>query len=95
MRAQEGLAPFNNAAASTQTFNLEGGQYAIITKSTGSGTIDVSILGPDGSTYIPCGYTQVTATSSYTLISLPPGSYKMVIATFTANYVVIARVPGE
>lgn len=96
MRAQEIQKPFTNAAAATSTaFALGGGRYAFAFNGTGSGTVDLKMLGPDGATYQACGLTQITATTGFQVVELPPGTYEVVIATFTANYVTIARIPGE
>lgn len=96
MRAQEGVAPFVNAAPGTSAqFELRGGRYAFMFIGTGAGTVDLKALGPDGATLVPCGLTQITATVGYQVVDLPPGQYKVVIATFTANYVSITRVPVE
>lgn len=73
-------------------FTLRGGSYWIETSSTGTGTIDLKKLGPDGSTYT-ARITQITATAGQQTISLPPGTYEWVIATFTANYLEITRIP--
>lgn len=82
----------NQAAGTIGPFNLRGGSYWIETKSTGSGTIDLKRLGPDGSTYT-ARITQITAAAGQQTISLPPGTYEWVVATFTANYLEIARIP--
>lgn len=82
----------NIAPSTTAAFSLLGGSYWIETKSTGTGTIDLQKLGPDGSTYT-ARITQITATAGQQTISLPPGTYKWVIATFTANYLEITRIP--
>lgn len=95
MRATESVAPFVNAAAGTVKFGLTGGKYGIIYSGTGTGTVDVKVLSGDGVTYTPCGVTQITATTGYQAIDLPPGQYEAVIATFTANYLTITRIPGE
>lgn len=83
---------FSNISATTAPFVLRGGSYWIETKSTGSGTIDLQKLGPDGTTYT-ARITQITATAGQQTISLPPGTYKVAIATFTAIYVEITRIP--
>ena len=83
---------YSNIAATTSPFVLRGGSYWIETKSTGSGTLDLQKLGPDGTTYT-ARITQITATAGQQTISLPPGTYKWVIATFTANYLEITRIP--
>ena len=82
----------NQAPATIGPFTLRGGSYWIETKSTGTGTIDLQRLGPDGSTYT-ARITQITATAGQQTISLPPGTYRWVVATFTANYLEIVRVP--
>ena len=83
----------NNAAAGNGTpFNLSGGLYAIATVATGTGTIDLQILGPDGSTWI-AAMTQITATSKFQTQQLPPGSYRWATASFTAIYASVARIP--
>ena len=82
-----------NVAAGTYTFTLLGGVYAWDTKSTGSGTVDLKIIAGDNTTAIAVA-TQITATSGFqSPMYLPPGNYEIVIATFTASYVVVARVP--
>lgn len=94
MHAQEVVNPFVNAAAATSAaFELKGGRYAFEFMGTGTGTVDLKIVGPDGVTLLACGLTQITATAGWQVIDLPPGQYKVVIATFTANYVTISRVP--
>lgn len=96
MRANEVVRPFVNAVAGTSAaFELKGGAYAVEFTGTGAGTVDLKALGPDGATYIACGLTQITATTGFQTLPLPPGQYEVIIATFTANYVTITRIPGE
>jgi len=95
MHAQESVKPFVNAAAGTVAFELRGGRYSIDYVGTGTGTVDVKALGPDQSTLIPVGVTQITATTGHQVVELPPGLYSAVIATFTANFLTITRVPAE
>lgn len=95
MRGQEAARPFVNAAAGSATFELRGGKYACDFTGTGTGTVDLSRLGPDGTTYIACGLTQITATTGSQVLDLPPGQYKVTVATFTANYVTITRIPSD
>ena len=64
-------------------------------KGTGTGTVDMKQLAADGVTYIPCGLTQVTATTGFQIVEVPPGQYEVVIATFSANYVTLVRIPTE
>lgn len=82
----------NQAPGTIGPFKLRGGLYWIETLSTGTGTIDLKKIGPDGSTYT-ARITQITATAGQQSISLPPGTYEWVIATFTANNLEITRIP--
>lgn len=93
MRAVDG-SYLNNVAAGTYTFTLAGGMYAWTTSSTGTGTIDLKLV--DGAGTAHAVATQITATAGFqTGMYLPPGTYEVVIATFTANYVGVTRVPIE
>lgn len=84
---------YSNVAAGTiGPFTLRGGNYWIETQSSGSGTIDLKRLGLDGTTYT-ARITQITATAGQQTIDLPPGTYEWVVATFTANYLEINRIP--
>lgn len=82
----------NQAVGTIGPFTLRGGTYWIETKSTGTGTIDLKRLGPDGSTYT-ARITQITATAGQQTIALPPGTYEWVVVDFTANYLEITRIP--
>lgn len=96
MRGTESVRPFSNAAAATgAAFELKGGAYAFAYKGTGAGTVDLAMLGPDDTTFIACGLTQIVATTGFQTLTLPPGQYRVVITGFTANYVSVSRIPGE
>lgn len=96
MRSQESFLPFNNAAPGTSAaFYLEGGLYQIDIVCTGTPSATLNRVGPDGSTLIP---TSAAITASGGVIApqyLPPGIYKAVIATSTANYLSVTRIPIE
>lgn len=79
------------AAGSSAAFNLRGGKYGVTWNGTGTGSAGLQKLGADGTTYVPV-YTAVTATSAYTVIDLPTGTYKFVSATFTAGFAEILRI---
>lgn len=83
---------FSNIGATTAAFSLKGGKYAIAASATGTGTMGLQIVSLDGSTGIAV-HTAFSATTGYTTVDLPPGQYKFVIATFTAVYASICRVP--
>jgi hypothetical protein len=84
---------FSNVSASPAAFNLRGGKYAVAASATGSGTMGLSMVGPDGSTLIPV-FTAFSATTGYAVVDLPPGRYQFVLATFTAVYASICRIPS-
>ena len=86
-----------NAAPGTYKFTLLGGRYAATYSGTGTpGTVDLNILAPDGVTYIKAAMTTIAATTGFqTGLDLPPGSYEVVIATLTANYFALTRVPQD
>jgi len=91
--ATEAVTFSNIAAGNTAAFALRGGRYSLLTKSTGTGTIDLKTLLPDGTTWQAVA-TQITATSGYQGgLDLPPGQYRFEIATFTANYLTVCRIP--
>lgn len=95
MRAQTNV-PFRNISATTAAFELKGGAYTLDLVATGSGTVTLQRLGPDGSTYITADpAAALTANGTTGAMALPQGLYRVNIATFTAVYVNITRVPGE
>jgi hypothetical protein len=89
--ATENVA-FSNIGATTAAFALRGGKYAISAAATGAGTMGLQMLGPDGATFIAV-HTAFAAVTGFVTVDLPPGQYKFVIATFTAVYASICRIP--
>lgn len=81
----------NQAAGTYALGALRGGYYWIETNSTGAGTVDLQRLGPDGVTW-SAAITQITATHGQQSIALAPGTYRVVIVGFTANYVEVTRI---
>lgn len=81
-----------NQPAGSYPFTLRGGSYWVEFEGTGSGTVDLQRQSPDGS-YRTNMITQITATAGQQTVTLPPGLYKLIIASFTANYVSLDRVP--
>ncbi len=84
---------FSNIAASTAAFSLLGGKYAIMSNATGSGTMGLQMQSPDGTTFVAV-HTAFAAVTGFAVVDLPPGQYKFVIATFTAVYATIVRIPS-
>lgn len=100
MRATEAFK-LNNVAAATYPIKpdgagdayLFGGRYEYTYRGTGSGTVDLQQLSPDGSTWEPV-ITQITAaTYARNTVDIPPGRYRVVISGFTANFFTLTRVP--
>lgn len=84
---------FSNISASTSPFALRGGKYAAAVLATfGGGSVTLQMLGPDGSTYVTC-LTAFTA-AGYGVADLPPGQYRFTIATATAVYASLTRIPA-
>jgi len=92
MRAHEAVK-FSNIAATTAAFTLTGGHYWIGAKATGFGTVGLQTLLPDGTTFV-ASHTAFSA-DGFTTAFLPPGTYKFVIATATAVYAGVVRIPYE
>ncbi len=86
-------AGFSNISATTAAFRLKGGKYAIVASATfGGGNLQLQTLANDNSTYVNVG-SSITAAGLSTY-DLPPGQYKIAVATATAVYVTITGVPS-
>jgi hypothetical protein len=83
----------NIGAVNTAAFGLKGGKYAVITKSTGAGTIDLSVLSQDGVTFVKPTIAQIVAVTGFAVVDLPPGQYRFEVTGFTANFLSITSVP--
>ena len=95
MRATDGLAlgPLTSSNDDIP-FELDGGLYGIDYSATwGGGSATLSKLAADGVTYV----TAATAFSAngYVSVYLPKGTYRITVATATAVYIGINRIPGE
>lgn len=85
---------FENISATTAAFTMKGGLYGVTVSATfGGGSVTLQRLAADGSTYVTC-LTAFTA-AGYATVSLPPGSYKVAIATATAVYVDITAIARD
>jgi hypothetical protein len=82
----------NIGAVNTAAFTLKGGRYAVVTKSTGAGMIDLTTLAADGGTFVKT-ITSIATVAGYAVIDLPPGQYRFEVATFTANFLSVTSVP--
>lgn len=81
---------FSNISATTAAFALRGGLYGVECKGTGYGTVTLQRLAADASTYI----TALTAFAAdgFATVTLPPGTYKVAVASATAVYVDIVEI---
>jgi|GEM_PF-2953412 hypothetical protein len=94
MRAHESFA-WSNISATPAQFSLLGGTYALDAVATwGGGSVKLQRVGPDGSTLIDAA-TSMTANGTSGALSLTPGKYQLTIATATAVYASVTRIPGE
>ena len=94
-RARDSQA-FSNISASTAGFQLVGGKYGTDVVATfGGGSVKLQRLAADGSTYLSVSSGTDFTAAGYQTIDLPAGQYRFTIATATAVYASIARVPGE
>lgn len=83
---------FSNISATTAPFSLLGGEYAITAVATwGGGSVTLEILAADNTTYVPV-LVAITA-NSFATLDLPAGTYKLVVATATAIYVAVQKIP--
>lgn len=81
----------SNISASTAAFILKGGAYGVtVTATFGGGTVTLQRLSNDGVTWI----TALTAFSAagYATVNLPPGSYRLAVATATAVYADVTSI---
>lgn len=92
--ASDGKA-FSNIAATTAAFALLGGKYGAAAVATfGGGSVKLQTLGPDGSTWLSVLAATDFAAAGYAVVDLPPGQYRFTIATATAVYASVYRVPN-
>jgi hypothetical protein len=94
-RAIDGKS-FTNISANTAAFTLDGGLYGIDVSATGAGTVKLQKQRADGTTYASVSSaTDFAASPGYATVSLPAGTYRLTIATFTAIYANVRRIPAE
>jgi hypothetical protein len=84
----------SNASATGDAVSLKGGRYVFSAVATwGGGTVKVQMLSGDGSTYLDVANASLTANGSLASVSVPPGMYRINIATATAVYATFVRCP--
>lgn len=102
MRAHEVIVFAINAAAGTYGMPqgagapgyIEGGRYLVLFACTGTPSLQVNAIDGSGNV-IKVGAAFVTVSGGSFEIALPPGQVQIVVATSTANYVTLARIPND
>src|SRR5262245_49265876 len=83
---------FSNSSATTAACTLTGGRNAFTCAATfGGGSVTLQVLAGDGTTWL--NVSSQTAANHVT-VDLTPGSYRIAIATATAVFVNLGRVPS-
>lgn len=82
---------------------LDGGTYQLVIICTGTPAIHFEELGPDNATWLDVPLvpdltpgtplTPGVASGVFWKVTIPPGAYRIVVATSTANYVALTRIP--
>lgn len=84
----------SNVSATTSAFQLRGGKYAAAVVATfGGGSVKLQTLGPDGTTWISVASATDFTAAGYGTVDLPAGQYRWTIATASAVYASVYRVP--
>jgi hypothetical protein len=85
---------FANIAATPAAFALTGGAYALAVSATfGGGSIDLQTTVPGGAAVSVLDTPFVA--NGYKTVTIPPGTYSLVITTATAVFASLTRIPGE
>jgi len=86
---------FSNISATTAAFTLRGGKYGMgVTATFGGGSVKLQVLLPDNSTFISVSAgTDFTAAGYGPAIDLPSGQYRLTVATATAIFAWVSRIP--
>jgi hypothetical protein len=79
-KSQNENVAFSNISATTSPFELKGGTYVVDGIWTGSGTVTLQRLGPDGTTYQTAVTALSTSGTPSAAVQLPPGQYKIAVA---------------
>jgi hypothetical protein len=95
MRAHGDGVNFQNIAATTAAFPLDGGCYALDVIATwNSGSVTLQRQGPDGATFITAT-TALSADGSSGAVALPKGIYRLLVTSATAVFASVLPIPGE
>lgn len=105
MLTQEAVQ-FSGNANNPASFTLSlGGSHLLSVKATGYGSVELQVLGPDGTTWLPIQNMQYNGSidtfvtvASFTADGarvqfLPPGTYRWNITTATSVSASVVRIP--
>lgn len=85
-------AQFSNISATPAAFVLLGGEYGMMVSATfGGGSVTLQGLSLDGATWVTV--LPAFTANGYSYLDLPPGQYRVLIATATAVYISVSRIP--
>jgi hypothetical protein len=85
------ILKFEDDDSTPASFILRGGLYAItITATWGGGSVTLQRLAADGTTYITV--MDAFSDDAFETISLPPGTYRLLMATASAMYADITSI---
>ena len=95
MRAVDGYLA-ENINDTTAAFMLRGGLYGVdVVANFGGGSVKLQRVAADGSSLVSVSSSTDFTADGYATVNLPPGSYKLTIATASGVYANIRRIPGE
>lgn len=87
---------FSNISATTAIFELRGGLYQVSVVATfGGGSVKLQMFAADGSTLQSIGSSTDFTAAGLVTVNLPPGTYQWTIATASAVYTRISRIPND
>jgi hypothetical protein len=85
------IVNFEDVDSTPAAFILRGGLYAVTIIATwGGGSVTLQRLARDGTTYVTV--TTAFSDDAYVSISLPPGTYRLLMATATAMYADVTSI---
>lgn len=95
--------PDDNNPNKTGPFPLQGGTYQLVLHCTGTPAMALQQLGADGVTWVAMylvpdsapgtPINSVITSDTFHKVVAPPGQYRIVITTSTANYVSLTHIP--
>lgn len=84
----------SNISATTSAFRLQGGKYGVSAKGTwGGGSAKLQMLLGDATTYVSVASGTDFTADGYGAVDLPAGQYRWTIATASALYLTVSRIP--